>query len=618
MGSPATSISTAPGGQLTLDQTLAGSVTIGNAIYGDGAVIVKAGAGNAVTLSGANTYTGTTTVSTGTLQVGDLAGNGSIVSATTVNSAATLRGTGTIGNNVTIASGGTLLPGATGETSGHTLIVNGNVTMGDTGTAKFAATGFVGPITGVSNDKLSMQTYNLTVHAGSQVYLYGVYLPGVKYTLIDVGTTGTIQHNFQPAAVTGQTGLMKYVTATVQYGADPTVFVIPQSSLVTAALTRNQIAIATAIDTAANLGTSGPNGDLLLARLLANPVGNAPAAFDALSGEGLTGQQETAFNAGNLFVTAMMDQATIWSGGRENVYLGMKDAGDDAAAKSAARFWATGFGQQASLSGDATVGSASLSSRTSGFAAGMDYEPTRNFLLGFAGGYSYSNFSVSGRATSGTVEGAHAGLYGVAHAGGLYLAGAGEYAYYDSKTSRTVAYTGGVADELAKGKFSSDEWLGRIEAGYKNPSGWPFTPFAGFQVASLGNGAFPETSQSIGGGAGVAGLHVNARTAGSEKSFVGLQVDTKTAMGGWTLMPYARASWELEFSTSRENTSYLASLPAASFTVHGAAAAADVARMQAGIKANVTSGVNVFASFDGEFSGRGDSYAGTGGITIRW
>ncbi len=119
----------------------------------------------------------------------------------------------------------------------------------------------------------------------------------------------------------------------------------------------------------------------------------------------------------------MMDQATIWSGSQEAVYIGMKDGGmkdrarmkaRGSGARSAARLWATGFGQQASLSGDTTVGSASLSSRASGFAAGMDYEATRNFLLGFAGGYTYSNFSVSDRATSGTVEGAHAGVYGVA------------------------------------------------------------------------------------------------------------------------------------------------------------------------------------------------------------
>ena len=122
----------------------------------------------------------------------------------------------------------------------------------------------------------------------------------------------------------------------------------------------------------------------------------------------------------------------------------------------------------------------------------------------------------------------------------------------------------------------------------------------------------------LAGGAGVAGLHVNGQTTDSEKSFVGLQVDTKTVVNGWTVTPYVRASWEHEFNTNRLESAYLLSLPAGGFTVYGAAAAADVARVQSGIKAEVASNVSVFASFDGQFADRGDSYAGTGGVIYRW
>ena len=523
--------------------------------------------------------------------------------------------------------------------SGNILSVAGNVTFTGANSpllpAAFASTGFVSSAGAISNDILVVE-YGLQINAPAQVNLQGVFLPGKTYYLIAAGAGSGA---FAQYANTDQTTLMKFVTAEVQYGSTPapaTVYVTPQSSFVTAAQTKNQAATATAIDTAGNLGTYGTDGNILLDRLIANnSQATAPAAFNALSGEGITGQQQTAFNAGNMFATAMMDQATIWSSGRENMYMGMKDggmkdAGYAGAVKSAARLWASGFGQEASLNGNSSVGSASLSSRASGFAAGMDYEATRNFLLGFAGGYSYSNFSVSDRATSGTVEGAHGGIYGVAHSGSVYLAGAGEFAHYDNKTSRTVAYSplaaiGGLYDETQNGKFSSDEWLGRLEAGYK--AGW-VTPFAGFQYASLGNGAFSETSpSSVAAQAGcaapcgtgpVAGLHVNAHTAESEKVFAGLQLDTKTGVAGWMFSPYARLSWEHELSPDRSNTAYLLSLPDASFTVSGAAAAQDVARVQTGIKADVTSAVGVFASFDGEFSGRGEAYAGTGGLTIRW
>ena len=520
-----------------------------------------------------------------------------------------------------VNAGGTLWPGATGETGGHTLTVNGSVAFAGTGAnpALFQATGFVSPTGVVSNDILNI-TGNLYV-ANTQVSLLGVYLPGHKYTFV---TYSAIDGSFTlPATIGDQNTLMKFVTGSYYYDADPAFYLVPQSSLQATGVTRNQIATATAINTAANLGAYGAGGASLLGRLIAyNSQATAPRAFDALSGEGLTGQQQTALRAGNLFVTTMMDQATLWSGGREDVYIGMKDGGyKDArpeAASTAARLWATGFGQQASLGSDSTYGSASLSSNASGFAAGMDYEATRNFIFGGAAGYSYSNFSVSDRATKGSVEGAHAGLYGIAHAGSFYLAGAGEYANYDGKASRTIGYTDGFFDELARAKFSSDEWLTRFEGGYKYRARWTYTPFAGFQLASLDTGAFSETSQLGGGGAGVAGLHVNGQTTNSQKSFIGLQVDTKTVLSGWTATPYARVSWEHEFSPKRPESAYLLSIPSASFTVYGAPAAADVARVQAGIKADVARNVGLFASFDGEFSGRSDSYAGTGGVTIRW
>jgi autotransporter-associated beta strand protein len=66
----------------------------------------KVGAGT-LTLSGANTYTGTTTVNGGFLDV-----EGSIASSslTTVNLGGVLTGAGTVGNT-TIAAGGIFLPG---------------------------------------------------------------------------------------------------------------------------------------------------------------------------------------------------------------------------------------------------------------------------------------------------------------------------------------------------------------------------------------------------------------------------------------------------------------------------------------------------------------------------
>jgi autotransporter-associated beta strand protein len=96
-----------------------------------GAVGLTKTSNNSATLSGANTYTGPTSVNSGTLVV-----NGSVTSNVTVNAPAVLNGTGTFIGNVT--GNGTVSPGITGVNNGvGRMHITGNLVPSAGGTLLF-------------------------------------------------------------------------------------------------------------------------------------------------------------------------------------------------------------------------------------------------------------------------------------------------------------------------------------------------------------------------------------------------------------------------------------------------------------------------------------------------
>jgi outer membrane autotransporter protein len=282
------------------------------------------------------------------------------------------------------------------------------------------------------------------------------------------------------------------------------------------------------------------------------------------------------------------------------------------------RAWAAGFDGAWSLQGEAAPGSADLTHRSAGGAAGVDYQVAPDLLVGAAAGGSASTFSVPDRSTSGTLDGAHAGAYAVARRDGWYTAASVGFAAFSNKTSRTIAGVGPT--ETATASFNSNLLSGRLELGLEHRiGGFAVTPFAAVQFAQLWQAGFSESSTTAAGGPGVLGLTVPSRSVSSLPTFAGLQVDNRMALANgmiWT--PYARVAWVHEFDPSRAISASFITLPGASFMVDGPRAARDAARIDAGSKLAISRSVSLFGSLDGELSARSQMYAGKGGVQVDW
>ena len=363
--------------------------------------------------------------------------------------------------------------------------------------------------------------------------------------------------------------------------------------------------------------------------------------MDALSGEGVSATQETAFGAAGMFTSIMMDQGAFWRNGETVDVNGVAFAGeplpyapskksktaDHPAFKEMAppppsqprwRAWLTGFDGTAKLDGEAGIGSATLSRNTGGLAGGLDYEFAPDLLAGFAIAGSSSNFSVRDRITSGHLEGVHFGGYGVKTWGSLYAAGAVSFGTFRNSETRSIVGIGPT--ETATGDFGSNLLSGRVEVGAKQVYGrFAVTPFAAVQFAELWQNGFTETNPVPAGAAGPLGLSFGSRSVTSLPTFLGAQFDTRFAFSnGMVLSPYARLSWVHEFNPTRAIDSSFIALPSAAFTVDGPRASRDAVRVDAGAKLAIGPNAWMFASFDGEFSDRGQSYAGKGGVRVAW
>jgi outer membrane autotransporter protein len=584
---------------------------IGSVLTGD-TRLVKDDLGTLI-LTGANTYSGGTTIAHGTLQLGnggtagsitgDIENNGALVfnRSDALNLGGVISGAGVI---LQTGAGTTTLSGGSAGFSGSTTIEEGALSLngalggeitvkggrlqgiGSVDTVAAEAGGTVAPgnsigtLTATGNVGFAAGSFyevevdaaghsdlldvagDVTIGGGTVRVLAeaGNYAPYTLYTIVsaDGGVVG---------GFAGATSNLAFLAPNLRYDARNVYLLLVRNDVDFSAVgaTPNQAAAGGGVEP-----LSGTN-PLYIAAVMLTPD-EARAAFDDLSGE-IHASARTALMEDSRFVReAALDRAR------------------SAFAADGTRFavWGQGFGSWGRTSSDGNA--ARLSRSTGGFLVGAEASFDEAFRAGITGGYSTSNFKVPARSSSGDSDNYHIGVYAGAAMGALGLRLGVAYSWHSLETSRSVAFRG-FGDTLSA---DYDAHTAQVfgELAYRfDLDGATVEPFAGVAYVDLRTAAFTEQ-----GGAAA----LTAARQGNDATFSTLGLRASIRLGE-ALSLQGTLGWRHTFG-GVDQTAALAFVGAAPFTVAGVPLAKDAAVIEAGLEAAASPSITLGVRYSGQIA----------------
>lgn len=553
--------------------------------------------GTAWTLTGTGTFTTSSTVQSGVLNV-----NGQLTSPTlTVQSGGTLGGIGTItgavNNSGNIAPGNSIgklnIIGPYTQVSGSTYTVEVNSTASD-------LINVTGPAT------LQAQTgVNVLAAPGS-------YSVGKRYTILTAsgGVTGTYSTLTDNAP---------FVDFGLFYDPNNVYLDVTRASVgfSSIAQTPNQRAAATGAE---GLGSGNPVFDALL--MLDTP--NALRAFDQLSGEihatirsvltddsrfirdGIFGRLRqftsritSAFGPQIAASYAAEDGgAALAYAGRRNLKAAIPAPLVTKASPIEGRIWTAwghAFGNWGKTEGNGNA--AVADHRTGGMIAGLDrtldsaFGPTTR--VGLAGGYQNHSVQVSGRNSSADIDTLHFAAYAATLNGPFALRIGAAHAWHRIDTRRGIAFPG-FSDHVRAG-YDGHSTQAFGELGYTLDHGsFALEPYIQLAYVHMKGGGFTET----GGAAALTGL-----AAGGNSAFSTLGIRAASPLPGWSNAAMKGGlGWRHGLAADNPTTP-LAFAGGTPFTIAGVSIGRDALVVEAGLDAAVAANTTIGVAYAGQYAG---------------